>query len=112
MAGPAWPPQSRQAGSRALPHGTTGRFTDGLASPSSHAHSVRAPWPLSDPAPLGVHKNPVCTKGASGSGPNSATVTLPGPAHLHVTKTVLAWRPMVTLLCVIYLPVLSTLSCS
>lgn len=37
-AGPAWPPQPRRAGARALPRGTRGHFTSGPASPASHAH--------------------------------------------------------------------------
>lgn len=38
--GPARPPQPHQPGSRALPHGTRGHFTDGLALLASHTHSV------------------------------------------------------------------------
>ena len=49
VVGPACPPQPRQAGSGALPHGTRGRFTDGLASPASHAPRVHTPRPLRAP---------------------------------------------------------------
>lgn len=99
VVGPAWPPQSRQAGSRALPHGTRGCFTKGLASPASHAHSVCAPRPLSDPTPPGIHRNPVCTKGAPGSGPDPATVTPPDPHsparhHDSVSRAAHALRPL------------------
>lgn len=51
VVGPAGPPQPRRAGSGALPHGTRGRFTDGPASPASHAPRVHTPGPPRVPYP-------------------------------------------------------------
>lgn len=67
-AGPARPPQPRRAGSRALPRGTRGHFTNGPASPASHAPRVHTPQPPSVPTLLGVRRHPVCPKPAPGSG--------------------------------------------
>lgn len=68
VAGPAGPPQPRQTGSRALPRGTRGRFTPGLASPASHAHSVHTRWPPGVPCTAVFTHKSLLHKPAPGSG--------------------------------------------
>jgi len=93
VAGPAWPPWPRQAGSRALPHGTRGRFTHRLASPASHTPSVHTPRPLCVPSiTVYTQKSHV---------PQTIPRLLrPDPGTACVAKTVLAWPPISPLLLV------------
>lgn len=80
VGGPAGPPQPRQAGSGARPHGTRGCFTDGLASPASHAPRIHTPRPPRVPYPaVDTHKSclPQISPGLRESDPALVTPSAP-----------------------------------